>query len=222
MKTLILTAFHRRPEISRIYWTGVNRLRQSFDVETMAVISKGDMHNLKLAEMYSDYICISENKPVGTKHNNGVAAIKSDYDMLMQLGSDDLIADELMMLNEEKFKSGSEFFGSMLLGVINIYTKKYKIFVSDHVFGAGRCMSRRIVERSSPMFPALNTGLDSRSQTKIGLQPDSIHSEIPLVYDIKGSLNVWGYDVFKGEERSIEEIGNLPEIKQIINESNKH
>ena len=95
MKILILTAFHERPEISKIYWLGIERLRQYFNINTFAIVSDSD--NLKLAEQSSDNILFTSNEQLGRKMNHGLSeAMKLQFDYLMHLGSDDLITNNIL------------------------------------------------------------------------------------------------------------------------------
>ena len=205
MKILILTAFHHRPEISRLYWMGIERLREKFNVETLAVCS--DKENIKLAGSWSDYTIETENYPLGRKHNAGlIASLKIDYDHLMQLGSDNLICNELMGMYQVLDK---EFFGTNNLLVIDAKTKETKQKKYFHIFGAGRMLRKDVIlecvyykrERMYLWDDCLNSGLDYNSEMKfaqMGYLPFEVKTKNPMVIDVKSEVNIWPFDKMDG------------------------
>lgn len=144
LKILILTAFWSRPQISRLYWMGIERLKKSFDVKVMAICS--DSENLELAKKYADYITEFPNEPIGKKMNVGlVNAVEKDFDVLMQLGSDDLITDNAVSKLQKYYKSGVKFFGLNNVAMVDSVNKQAGQMQFPNVFGSGRCIAKEVL-----------------------------------------------------------------------------
>ena len=200
MKTLILTAFHGRPEISQVYWYGIERLKKSFDVAVCAVIS--DNENKMLAKLNDcDYIVETENTPHGKKMNTAVdAIINIDFDFVMQLGSDNLISNAGMETNI-KYMDKYKFFGHTNLIMVDSKTKNCKVKKYGNVFGAGRCIAKSILRKAMPLWDNdRERGMDVNSEHSIegkaGLMPLPISDT--EVIDIKGDENIWKYSQLEG------------------------
>lgn len=156
MKILIYTAFHNRPAISEIFWWGIYRLQKNFNVEVLAVTS--DMDNALLAEQYSDYHISTVNKPLGAKMNKGLeVALTKDFDFMMQLGSDDLISDELVLKSIATFESGCQFFGVNNFILFDSVKKVCKHFKYNNIMGAGRCISKELLLKASQRVEVIFT-----------------------------------------------------------------
>ena len=124
-RILILTAFHGRPHISELYWMGIARLRENFSIKTLSVVS--DPENLELAKKHSDHVIEHDNLPHGKKMNYAISeAVKHEFELLMQLGSDNLITNMGMMKNIDMFLEGKLFFGLNRILFYNSETKEAK------------------------------------------------------------------------------------------------
>lgn len=144
-KILIFTAFWQRPKISEAYWLGIERLRKSFNIKTFAILSDAD--NVMLAKKYkSDYQFFYENKPIGKKMNMAmVEAMKIDFDLLIQLGSDDMLTDNALKNMCLYYTAGVKFFGLNKVAMYDSKTKTAGTYFYGNVFGAGRCIAREIL-----------------------------------------------------------------------------
>lgn len=202
-RILILTAFHGRPHISALYWLGIARLRENFNIKTMAVVSDPD--NLKLAREHSDFVVETENDPHGLKMNIGLSeAVKQEFEILMQLGSDNLITNAGMMKNIDMFTRGTLFFGLNRILFYNVETGQAKQKFYGNVFGAGRCITRPILIKALRKKPLWDNdrsrGLDMNFERSVeettGYVPVPVEFTEPQVIDVKSAENIWPYDYF--------------------------
>lgn len=139
---LIFSAFHKRAHISKLYWLGIERLRKNFQIKTLAITS--DAENIELAKEYSDIIIETKNEPLGKKLNTGLKeAMNHDFNLMMQLGSDDLISNkgvETILHYSNQY----HFFGFTDFIFFDSKTKAAKLSKQPNVFGCGRCISRQL------------------------------------------------------------------------------
>jgi len=141
---LIFLAAWRRPEITEICFMGINRLRDRFPIETMCVISEQDF--IPLCERYDIRWTFYKNEPLGEKKNHGLnEAMKLEWDYLLEIGSDDLIKDELIELYQPYF-GRHELFGTKDAVIINSEDGNCRRLKSDTTYGLGRCISRKVIE----------------------------------------------------------------------------
>lgn len=147
MKFLIFLAVWRRPEITEICFMGINRLRKNsrFPIETMAVISEESM--ICLCEKYGIRYTFYKNDPLGEKKNHGLdEAMKLEWDYLIEIGSDDLVKDELIEKYSE-YAGNYDMFGTKDSVIINSENGKCRRLKSDTPFGLGRAISRKVFEK---------------------------------------------------------------------------
>lgn len=147
MKVLVFLAVWKRPEITEICFMGLERLRKRsrLPIECLAVISEDSM--IGLCEKYNIRWTMFENEPLGAKKNHGLnEAMKLQWDYLVEIGSDDLIKDELI----EKYiplMGKYEMFGTKDSAIIDSETGNCRRLVSDTPYGLGRCISRETIEK---------------------------------------------------------------------------
>lgn len=146
MKLLIFLAAWKRPEITEICFMGLNRLRKNsrLPIECFAVISEESM--IGLCEKYKIKWTFYKNDPLGEKKNHGLnEAMKLDWDYLIEIGSDDLIKDELIE-KYQKYFGKYEMFGTKDTNIIDSETGRCQRLTSDTPYGLGRCISRKVIE----------------------------------------------------------------------------
>lgn len=144
MRILVFLAVWKRPEITEICFVGLNRLKRRFPIETLAVISEETM--IPLCEKYGIRWVFYKNEPVGEKKNYGLnEAMKLEWDYLLEIGSDDLVKDELIELYSNYFGK-YEYFGTKDAIIIDSETGKCRRLKSDTTYGLGRCISRKVIE----------------------------------------------------------------------------
>lgn len=152
MNILFFLACWKRPEITEICFIGLQRLKaydpDRFRVSALAVISETEM--IPLCEKYGIKWLMHENKPLGKKKNAGLnEAFKYDWDYLIELGSDDLVRNELLDLYEPFMKQGLPLMGMKNIVFLNSENGEARQYDSAEVYGLGRCMSRKMLEQST-------------------------------------------------------------------------
>lgn len=146
MKVLIFLAAWKRPEITEICFMGLNRLKKTrFAPEAFCVISEESM--IPLCEQYGIKWVMHENFPLGAKKNFGLSeALKLEWDYLIEIGSDDLVKNELLELYEKYFGK-YDCFGTKSTIVINSFDGECIHLKSDTPYGLGRAISRKAIEK---------------------------------------------------------------------------
>lgn len=146
MRLLIFLAVWKRPEITELCFIGISRLRKNsrLPIETMAVISEESM--IPLCEKYNINWTFHENNPLGRKKNHGLnEAMKLEWDYLLEIGSDDLVKDELIELYIP-YMGKHDLFGTKDAIIINSEDGQTRRLRSDTCYGLGRCMSRKMLQ----------------------------------------------------------------------------
>ena len=146
MKFLVFLAVWRRPEITEICFMGLSRLRKNsrLPIETLAVISEESM--IPLCEKYNIRWTFYKNEPVGEKKNHGLdEAMKLEWDYLLEIGSDDLVKDDLIELYAD-YVGKYPMFGTKDSCIIDSKDGSCRRLKSDTPFGLGRCLSRKVIE----------------------------------------------------------------------------
>ena len=155
MKLLVFLAVWKRPEITEICFMGISRLRKNsrLPIEALAVISEEEM--IPLCEKYDIKWTFYKNDPLGEKKNHGLnEAMKLEWDYLIEIGSDDLVKDELI----EKYiplMGKYEMFGTKDSVIIDSATGTCRRLQSDTPYGLGRCISRKVIERHCSGYDVL-------------------------------------------------------------------
>lgn len=147
MKLLVFLAVWKRPEITEICFKGLERLRNNsrHPIETFAVISEEEM--IPLCEEYGIKHTFHKNDPLGEKKNHGLTeAMRLEWDYMIEIGSDDIIKDELIELYENYFGK-YEMFGTKDSVIIDSVSGKCRRLQSDTPFGLGRCISRETIQK---------------------------------------------------------------------------
>jgi glycosyltransferase involved in cell wall biosynthesis len=230
VKILVFLAVWKRPEITELCFQGIQRLQKhpDFDIQALAVISELEM--IPLCEKYNINFVLHENSPLGRKKNKGLARAKSfEFDYLMEIGSDDLVLNDL--LDAYKPLIGKyDFFGIRDLAYLNSETgecRRYTSMVST--YGAGRMISRKALEKMKwrLWLDRLNRGLDNNSvfamvRGGVGYR-QVLSGEFPMVIDVKSKINLWSFNPSLGvaynadlviEKLSIQEQQTLGKILQ--------
>lgn len=210
-KILIYLAVWKRPLITELCFRGIKRLQShpDFNIEALAVISEDEM--IPLCEKYGIHWVMYKNDPLGEKKNFGLQKAKEfDFDYLMEIGSDDLVLNEL--LDDYKNHIGKDFFGISDAAYINSETTECRRLISKSTYGAGRMISRKALEKSGWVLwqDRLNRGLDNNSV--FALQRKGINYvrvkplDFPCVIDVKSNENIWKFNYFLGVEYDINEV----------------
>lgn len=212
-KILIYLAVWRRPEITELCFMGINRLRNhpSYDIDALAVISEPDM--ISLCNQYGIKWLMHENLPLGKKKNAGlVAAASYDFDYLMEIGSDDLITDDLLTQYLD-YIGKYDFFGISDAAYIESENGTCRRLITDKsTYGAGRMINRKVLDAMGWRLwnDNLNRGLDNDSVRSIESKGFNFYKvpagNAPGVIDVKSDENIWRFNYFLGHPYSIDNI----------------
>lgn len=208
MKLLFYLALWKRPEITEICFIGLKRLCNKFNGEILAVISQDEM--IPLCEKYGVMWVMHNNLPIGRKKNFGLReSLRLDWDYVVELGSDDIIKDELieMYLPEMQMDTPVLYCGSV--SFINSETLACRYIKSGSPFGLGRAIKRSVIEEDHEIYPAINNGLDKMvlfTMAKRGILGKIVKTERPLTIDIKSDVNIWKYSSSLGQKIGLTEV----------------
>jgi len=226
MKFLWYIAAHERIEVTSMCYRGLHRVneyarKQGHEVDVFIVCS--DRIHQELAAAHGFYFSnIIPNQPLGRKMNLGlVEAMELDFDYIVQSGTDNLYTSNLLTFYADKIKqTGFEFFGLNKIYFYDFYRHIAKLYSPLSVFGAGRAISRNILEEASRkvnIWPDhINKGLDNSSERIIEMNFENIvfshpvfPNVTPSVVDIKSEVNIHKYADMFGKvlnETQIEEL----------------
>ena len=205
-KILIYLAVWKRPLITELCFRGIDRLKThpAFDISALAVISEESV--IPLCEKYGVKWVMYKNEPLGEKKNFGLKeAKKMDFDYLMEIGSDDLVLNELLD-NYKNVIGKSEFFGISDAAYINSETGECRRLISRSTYGAGRMISKKALELVgwNLWYDHLNRGMDNNSVSALNRKGVPYYRtapmEFPGVIDVKSKENIWKFNYFLGVE----------------------
>lgn len=210
-KLLIYLAVWQRPYITKICFNGIIRLRNhpDYDIEVLAVISEESM--IPICEQYAVKWVMYKNDPLGEKKNFGLQYAKNfEFDYMMEIGSDDLITNELLTHYLPYLKYG--FIGVKDVAYINTETGECRRLQSKSTYGAGRIISRKILEQCGWKLwrDRLNKGLDNDSLLNLATKKIKYTQvpamEVPGVIDLKSDVNIWKFNYFIGQPYEVDDI----------------
>ena len=148
IKLKLFLAVWKRPEITELCFLGIQRLKThpSFDISAFAVISEVDM--IGLCEKYDIDWIITENLPLGKKKNFGLRQLSYyDFDFMMEIGSDDLVTNNLLTQYLPYFEK-YDFFGISDVAYIESENGECRRLIADKTtYGAGRVISKDLLEK---------------------------------------------------------------------------
>jgi hypothetical protein len=208
MKILFYLAVWKRPEITEICFMGLRRLMKTYDSESLAVISEESM--IPLCEKYGIMWMMHENLPIGKKKNAGLKhALNLEWDYVVELGSDDLIKNELIELYKPFFGK-DKFLSVGSVAFINSENGACRWISARSPFGLGRCLHRSVIETVPELYrPNYNSGLDKDISFKLGqlnILERIVPTDKPLTIDIKSEVNIWKYSPVVGKKISFSEV----------------
>ena len=227
IKVVILSCIWKRPEITKVFLQGLDRLMGGcpdwVNVSAVLVHSNQDDYSLLKNHInvspHSYHLVFNPNLPLGRKHNMGATFINDmvDFDYIMQLGSDNVVSNQIWKYYRPWMVAEKRFFGLTSLYLYHSGTGQFAKYSSlSQVFGAGRCIHSSIIKqliKGSAVHlwtDHKNRGLDIDSEKNIAAEIGfgkvrvmPIKTELPLLVDIKSELNL-----NKWEE--LEKAGALP------------
>lgn len=148
MKILVFVPVWQRKEIFLKCLAGLKRLneyRKDINLIPFCIISEAWAEDYCLENniKYS----YAENKPLGRKMNFGFEdAMKLEWDYLMIIGSDDLIANEYLDIIYPFLNKKTHFFGISEIYFIDEKKRRAKFLNYELELTAGKCLERKFIE----------------------------------------------------------------------------
>ena len=210
-KVLVLIPLWRRPEITEICFLGLERLKThpSYSIQVLCIVSEPDM--IPLCEKYGHMWVEAENHPLGRKKNVGLKHAENlDFDFLMELGSDDLVLNELLD-DYLHLIPDHDFFGISDIAFLDIYSLEARRYTNQAaMYGAGRMIKRWVLERANFKIwddkgSRLMDGTSAERLRGIAKYRQMYPRTRPQVMDIKSDQNIWEYNAFLGMEYNANE-----------------
>ncbi|HEX9831252.1 MAG TPA: hypothetical protein VGA94_06145 [Thermodesulfobacteriota bacterium] len=152
MRILFYLAVWKRPEITKICFQGLKRLRNYYPNSLVHVVLSEDYYKNE-CEKFGFSWTEAPNKPIGAKKNTGLkdALSRHKFDYMIELGSDDLIANDVIDIYLRVIEKGYDLFGLNRVGIIDSMSGKcinYKALI----MGNGRCISRKALEKAGESY----------------------------------------------------------------------
>jgi len=147
---LIYFAVYQRHKILKICVEGLRRLQNYkpglFKIDLFAVGSTPEDDKV-LTELEVDH-CIHENLPIGKKKNYGLseALKRKKFDYMLEVGSDDMLSNDILDLYLPYFQKGEPAFGIGRVFMYNATTGQKAQFHHSGAIGAGRCFNRKVFD----------------------------------------------------------------------------
>lgn len=202
---ILYIALYKRTEVTRMCFEAIKLL--TTPVQVFCVCSCDE--DIALCEEYGFDYCVCDNEPLGRKMNFGLKFLKDKrFQYMMQLGSDDIITDDIFNLYKGCFDEGMMYFGIKDYYMVDMDGERCKYWENDvnHPIGAGRVMHKSVLQAMGyELYPEYAMrGLDTHSDINLkkkGFTCKIIPTEkYPYVIDIKSDENIHSYDSITGEE----------------------
>lgn len=189
MKLALSFCLWQRSELEKIVIDYYKELQNTFDFDIVVVGSEGEKSRA-IAEgcIYYEY----PNSPVSNKHNFKMQCCK-DYDLVIGIGSDDLIERKLFFYYLSLPIKKNTYYGFPDVYYWNPFTKKVAYWDGFYM-GAGRAYPRQVLEKMNYNLwtDGINKGLDTSAKGNMNLkgikieQPLSLKELGAVILDIKG------------------------------------
>ena len=174
MNLVILTAFHHRHALNRIFALAMNRLRDSFGIQTCVAVTRGDTENIDICKEHKFHYVEVKNRPVSNKFNLGLSLLPDlAWSHVMILGSDDIPSNRFIEMqmgypDHDVIVTEDMWFWGLNPHGIGFDTFTY-LRAGKAMMGAGRCISRRAIEAVGyKLWPdGINSGLDGNAFRRI-------------------------------------------------------
>jgi len=205
MRICLLIAVWKRVELTELVYKQLKNVLPDY-VDALIVGSEYDHE--KLAKKYSFKYCSHENI-LGAKLNHALSiALKSEWDYLMQIGSDDLIHPDI-------FEAYKPHYGQDIFGIDKCYmheqnSGKTKLFTysGGALLGAGRMISRKAIEQTAichevKPLTQLSNGTETWNRNRPVKVPQKIANSwiesghANLINDTK-TIHLWNPAAMKG------------------------
>lgn len=154
MDIRIFTCLHGRPEITRVFFEHLIKLRRELRMRLPVTFAYTKKSDFEAAEPYLTNQCEAvqcENKPISFKHNKAMTAAinRADFTHILHLGSDNLVTSDYM--KALKNHKDVDFAGVQKLYFIEPSTRKAlksHYVKQKYLLGAGRVMSLKALRKT--------------------------------------------------------------------------
>lgn len=206
---------NERP-VSKIALEGVKRLQSTHDIHLWAVTHCEE--DYELAKEYGDAVMVDQY-PVGAKFNQGLMALQGsglEFDYLIQISDDDVVSPAVLDAYED---IDADVIGCKVMYFYH-EGKAYKFHYapnSDGMMGAGRAISRRIIEKCEWQLWGDDQmkGLDFRSEINMRTKGAKFRIvENSGIVDIKTDRNIWGIETYTKQKWCTEV--DPEDVRQIV------
>lgn len=209
MKIVVLTCVWKRPNITKIFLEQFKALQaynpSEFELELVVVGSEAK--SKEIVTPYTTHYIHYKNLPLGKKWNAGLAYCESlDFDVLLALGSDDIISTSCLSVYKRYIDEGFDYLGWQDFYLLDTSRKKMKYWSgyqgkrNGESVGAGRMFSRSLLEKLDFKLwdSHKNKGLDGSCTKKIQSIKHSkrvirAKNNIVFMVDLKSKTNIGGY-----------------------------
>jgi hypothetical protein len=213
MQIKILTAHHNRPKITELFYLGVERLKQDYDIQVVAACTIGDNKSIEVAKKYGAEIHTHPNVPLGKKWNNAWESIKDGEDCcVLIMGDDDLISSEAVGIYYDRCVSGRLVVGMSHCTMYNSDTHEAMTYSYnpniEKCIGAGRMFCTKYFEPRQwvKSIRAITVGAESKSDACEFFMPSrAIKGAITrgeVLKETKEIWQLWYNDINNGMDRS--------------------
>jgi hypothetical protein len=143
----IITCHHYRHDLTRLFYLGVERLREKYNIQVYAAITKGDEESVKIAsDNFARWVEVP-NTPLGKKWNEAyrLAWSETSNAPIMVMGDDDLLSADALDALVQMASEGKFVAGLKECAVVDTAGQSHKIWnYKDNLqlIGAGRVFQR--------------------------------------------------------------------------------
>lgn len=204
MKILMLIPVWKRPEILRLFLRRMEAVKPDYaELKSLFILSPEDPDLNVIEHMLQMYDCLYyPNDDLGEKLNAGITfALKTDWDYLMNIGSDNIYTPLLWEIYRDYFETREKYFSIndfYCYDIVNERACYFNGFVDEEVLGgigAGRMINRSILEDDPCIYrPHTSSGMDGFSAfylSKKGHIQKIVPTEgRPVMLDIKTNTNI--------------------------------
>jgi len=205
MRIAIHIPVYKRLSLTRACYVGLERARKEFAEEgysTSVYIGASEDEQEELAQEFGYNVTRLENRIMGIKNQELLEFMKRDkWDYLLQLGSDDFLLPGGAKAIVASMKKTDYAQFNELFFFSRETRKGWKL--EGYPCGAGRYISRKIIDITPRLWGERHKGLDSMSAESIYTTTRRRADIIPgaFIADVKTEINITPY--FRNKEENL-------------------
>ena len=235
MKTIAIHATaYKRPEVTRIAWTSLNRVREQFrerGFDSYVLVGVSEVEHAEIAKEFGfEYIHVA-NTPVGLKFNKTMRAIvmRKDYDYVMEFCSDNILRTDYVDRVIKAMDAGHDYICLNQFYICHMDSGRVLEFGNatnkrGGLSNVGRINSRKNMDMA---WRKLGHVYDIRANRRLDasyfkifenvfrMKPFVIKDDTPLLIDLKDkdSMNIFAsFEAFPRCFPSTNVVGEFPEL----------